>query len=87
MRTVLAAALALALALAAAAPHVHLGLQGGEECAACQVRSGSDVARSQMPDVAPRAVPAVAVVLAPGLHPVTGAPLGAVPGQSPPSSA
>ena len=85
MRAALAAALALALALAAVAPHVHLGERGSHECAACLVR-GAAPARPQTPDVAPRPAPAVAVVLAPGLHPVTGAPLGAVPGQSPPAA-
>ena len=85
MRAVLAAALALSLALSAVAPHVHAGLHGAEECAACVVR-GADAAQAQTPDVAPRAVPAGAPLLAPGPHPVTGAPLGAVPGQSPPSA-
>jgi hypothetical protein len=86
MRAVLAAALALSLALAAAAPHVHLGAHGAEECAACLVRGSSDVARCQTPDLAPRSAQAVEVASAPGLHPVTGAPQGAVPGQSPPAA-
>jgi hypothetical protein len=86
MRALLAAALALSLLLAAAAPHVHLGVHGAEECAACLVRGGSDVARCQTPDVAPRVAQGVEVVLAPRLAPVSGAPLGAVPGQSPPAA-
>jgi len=85
MRAILAAALALTLALAAVAPHVHLGPHGPEDCSACLVR-GADAATAQTPDLTPRAVPAGEVALAPGLHPVTGAPLGAVPGQSPPAA-
>lgn len=83
MRVLLAATLALHLVLTAFGPHVHTAAHGAEECAVCLVR-GAEAAGSSTPDLAPSALPAVAVVLAPGLPPVTGAPLGAIPGQSPP---
>jgi hypothetical protein len=85
MRAVLAAALSVFLAFAALAPHTHAGVHGAEECAVC-VASGrsAEPARSQAPDVAPRAFTMEEPVLGPGLAPVLGAPLGAVPGQSPP---
>jgi len=87
MRTALAAALSLYLALVAVAPHAH-GLAGGhgaEECAVCVARGG-EVAGPVVPDLAPSPLPVGAVALRPGLAPVVGAPLGAVPGQSPPPS-
>jgi hypothetical protein len=84
MRAVIAAALSLFLVLLAIAPHVHHeGPHGTEECAVC-VSRGADVPRAQTPDVEPVALPAGDAPLAPGLAPVAGAPLGAVPGQSPP---
>lgn len=83
MRAVLATALSLFLVLSALGPHVHLGAHGVEECAVCVARGAAPVS-SSTPDVAPVAVPAGLAVLAPGLPPVDGAPLGAVPGQSPP---
>jgi hypothetical protein len=84
MRALLATALALSIALSAAAPHLHVGAQGAEECAVCVVRGGGDVARTQTPDLAPADLPAGEVALAPAPSPVSGAPLGAIPGQSPP---
>jgi len=86
MRTLVAAALALGLVLTVAAPHVHPAGRGGDECAVCIVRH-SDVPRSMTPDLAPRAFHAESVVVEPGLAPVFGAPLGAIPGQSPPAAA
>jgi hypothetical protein len=85
MRVLVVAALSLYLALAALAPHVHLHAagQGADECAVCAARSG-EAATRQTPDLMPAAVLAGRVPLAPGLAPVSGAPLGAVPGQSPP---
>lgn len=87
MRAVLSTLLAVHLVLAAIAPHVHLGAEGhgGEPCAVCVTRT-AEAATSQTPDLAPAAAPAGLVVLPPGLAPVTGAPLGAIPGQSPPSA-
>jgi hypothetical protein len=84
MRALLAAGLALFLVVTAAAPHAHA--HGREECAVCVVRH-ADAARDETPDVAPAARILGAATCAPGLPPVFGAPLGAVPGQSPPAGA
>ncbi|HEX9307656.1 MAG TPA: hypothetical protein VF894_09210 [Anaeromyxobacter sp.] len=86
MRALLAAGLALFLALTAAAPHVHTGPRGSEDCVVCVVRHG-DAARNEVPDLAPVAIVADAPQLELGLPPVSGAPLGAIPGQSPPAGA
>lgn len=86
MRSVVAAVLALGLLLTVAAPHVHDAGPAGGECTACVARH-ADVARSETPDVAPGVVHAAAVVARPAHAPVTGAPLGAIPGQSPPAAA
>jgi len=83
MRAVVAAALSLCLALAVGLPHVHAVGHGAEECAVCVARGG-DVASAQTPDLTPVAVPVGEAPLAPGPSPVSGAPLGAIPGQSPP---
>jgi hypothetical protein len=84
MRAALTALLALHLVLTAVAPHVHLEPPGAHEpCAVCVSRTAT-AATSQVPDLAAPEAPLAEVVLAPGLAPVTGAPLGAVPGQSPP---
>ncbi len=85
MRALLAIVLALGLVLGVAAPHVHLASHG-DECAVCLVRHGA-VAHSETPDGAPRTLHAERVALEPGLAPVYGAPLGAIPGQSPPAGA
>jgi hypothetical protein len=84
MRALLAAGLALFLVLLAGAPHAHA--HGAEECAVCLVRQG-DAARDETPDVAPCAPVVGDATGAPELSPVHGAPLGAVPGQSPPAAA
>ncbi len=86
MRTLLAAGLALFLVLSAAAPHVHVGPHGAETCLVCVVRQG-DAARSEVPDLTPVAPVTAAPQLEPGRSPVSGAPLGAIPGQSPPAGA
>lgn len=86
LRTVVAAGLALFLVLTAGAPHVHVDAHGAEQCAVCVARHAS-VPDDPPPDLVPAIVPLGTVELAPGLAPVTGAPLGAVPGQSPPRSA
>ncbi|MFY3744891.1 hypothetical protein ACOQFB_13355 [Anaeromyxobacter sp. Red801] len=84
MRALLAAGLALFLVFAAGGHHVHApGPHGADHCAVCAVRS-ADVAHDETPDVAPRPVLEDVVEPARGLAPVLGAPLGAVPGQSPP---
>ena len=84
MRALLAAALALGLVLAAAVPHGHAASHG--ECAVCVARQG-DVARSETPDLEPGALLPDAVPQPPAASPVSGAPLGAIPGQSPPGPA
>jgi hypothetical protein len=85
MRALVAAVLALGLALVAAVPHGHPAGHGPGDCAVCLARQG-DVARDETPDVTPLVQHAERVVPEPGLAPVTGAPLGAVPGQSPPAA-
>ncbi len=90
MRAFVAASLAAYLALAALVPHVHhddAGAGASHPCAVCQSRTAAEVTARTTPDLAPSPVPVGAVLLAPGLPPVTGAPLGAIPGQSPPVSA
>ena len=83
MRALAAAGLALVLLVAAAGPHVHTAAHGTESCAVCVARH-ADVPSTPTPDVAPIAVVTDAPELAPTWPPVPGAPLGAVPGQSPP---
>ncbi len=85
LRNVLAIVLAALVAFSAAAPHAHAGALGDHACAACLAAS-AETAESATPDVAPRALPPEALPREPGLDPVTGAPLGAVPGQSPPAA-
>lgn len=86
MRTLVAALMAAIVLALAWAPHVHEGPQGDHGCAACLVR-GAEAAPSELPDLAPRQ----AIRLAPAAAPITaepdGAPLGAIPGQSPPVNA
>jgi hypothetical protein len=84
VRALLAAGLALFLVFTAAAPHVHA--HGEDECAVCVVRQ-ADAARDETPDVAPLTFVCDAPRLDRGLPPVFGAPLGAIPGQSPPAGA
>jgi hypothetical protein len=86
MRALVAAALALSILVGVGAPHVHPGWHGDESCAVCVLRH-ADVPRGDAPDVAPRVHTTADVVCAPGLPPVSGAPLGAIPGQSPPPAA
>ena len=83
MRAVLALTVAVLLASGAALPHAHAGPYGTHSCLACATGSGEEAA-SAIPDLAPRQVVAVEASASPGMAPVLGAPLGAVPGQSPP---
>jgi len=85
VRLVFAIATAVLVLLAAVAPHAHHGQLGEHACAACLAASAEE-ATSETPEVAPR--PQLVVMLAetPPEPPVTGAPLGAVPGQSPPAA-
>jgi hypothetical protein len=86
VRVALAIALAGLVLLGAASPHEHDTALGTHACAAC-VTASSDEARSETPDLAPRLHPPVQLrePCAPAI--ATGAPLGAVPGQSPPRRA
>jgi hypothetical protein len=85
MRALVAAALVLALLAAVSGSHVHPH-QGHDDCAVCVLRS-ADAPAADVPDVAPVVRAAGDVTGVPDLPPVTGAPLGAVPGQSPPRAA
>ncbi len=84
MRALLAATLAVLVVLAAAVPHEHLRTHGAADCIACAVGQG-DAARDETPDVAPATVISAAPAAEPQAAPVSGAPLGAIPGQSPPA--
>jgi hypothetical protein len=89
LRACLATGLAALVALAAARPHVHEAAipgHGEAPCAVCQLRS-VEPATDPAPDLAPAVVCGSDLLLPPGLPPVSGAPLGAVPGQSPPAAA
>lgn len=84
MRILVALATVVMLLAGLAAPHHHGAAGGVHECVACTVGAGLE-ARDATPDLSPPASHAVALVARPGADPVTGAPLGAVPGQSPPA--
>lgn len=86
MRAILAATLVLLVVLAAGVPHEHVRAHGGADCVACAVGQG-DAARDETPDVAPPTLVVVLAAAEPGQSPVTGAPIGAIPGQSPPAGA
>ena len=83
MRLAVAIATAALLLLGVAAPHHHAAPVGGHECVACAV-GGSLAAEDATPALSPPVLVAIAAAGQPGDDPVTGAPLGAVPGQSPP---
>ncbi len=83
MRILVALAAAAALLVGVAAPHHHAGPAGAHECVACTVGSGLE-ARDETPPVAPAVAVGVTSVVEPDPVPASGAPLGAVPGQSPP---
>ena len=83
MRFVLAIVAATVLLVGVAAPHHHGGSGGVHECVACTA-GGALEARDATPTLAPPPPVRVAVAMGPVADPVTGFPLGAVPGQSPP---
>ena len=83
MRSVLAIAAATVLLLGVAAPHHHGGSGGVHECVSCTV-GGALEARDTTPTLSPPPPVRVVVATGPVADPVTGFPLGAVPGQSPP---
>jgi len=82
MRVLIAATLALLLTAVVAAPHHHAA-PAGEECAACVVRAG-EAAESKTPGLAALPLALGELVAEPESLPRDGAPLGAIPGQSPP---
>jgi len=86
MRSLLAALLAVLVVLTAASPHVHRGVEGDHECPACIAR-GAEEAHSATPDLTPGISPVPAAAPVPVEAPPAGAPLGAIPGQSPPVNA
>ncbi len=83
VRCALALASILFVLVSATVPHVHDTALGSHACLAC-VAGGGEEAAPAAPDVAPRPVVVAALPEAAPEPPVTGAPLGAVPGQSPP---
>lgn len=85
VRALLATAAILLVLVTGVAPHTHEGKLGRHACIAC-VTAGGEEAASAAPDVAPRQLLPSAVPQAAPATPVTGAPLGAVPGQSPPTA-
>ena len=85
MRVLLAATMALLLTASVAAPHVHAA-PAGDECAACVVRSG-EAAESKTPGLAPLRLALGELAAELRSIPRDGAPLGAIPGQSPPPRA
>ena len=86
MRALAAIFVVLALVAAEVTPHAYVHALGGEECAACALAHSAPPA-TELPDVAPRVELEAEATGAPGLPPVSGAPQGAVPGQSPPAAA
>jgi hypothetical protein len=85
VRAALALGTVLLLLLGAAAPHAHGGDLGTHGCVACVAAAGEE-AVAATPAVAPRFVPARPVPPPWQGPPSAGAPLGAVPGQSPPTA-
>jgi hypothetical protein len=83
LRAALAILATLMLLAGLAAPHHHDAPLGSHECLACSV-GGAGEARDVTPRPERPAASPGRVAIEPGLPPVTGAPLGAVPGQSPP---
>ncbi len=89
MRALAGLALALAVSLVAAVAdgHVHVVDHGPDHCAVCVLRS-VDIPESAGAEPMPPADREAGEVAAlAGPPPVCGAPLGAIPGQSPPTSA
>lgn len=87
MRALVAGLLALALVTAAVTPHVHVHVTSGDdECALCVLRHTAPPP-AELTAIAPVVHVEGEACAAPGLPPVSGAPLGAVPGQSPPAAA
>ena len=86
MRALAACLVVIALVAAEGIPHATVHALGGDECAACALAHSAPPA-TQLPDVAARVEVETEAIGAPALPPVSGAPQGAVPGQSPPAAA
>jgi hypothetical protein len=84
VRLVLAALFAAYIALAAAMPHGHGESHDAHECIACST-AATEICEPALPDLAPRVLPLEVLALAPASVPSSGAPLGSIPGQSPPA--
>ncbi len=83
VRVLVAIATAALLLVGVAAPHHHAGHAGAHECVACTV-GGALEATDATPEVAPAPATDLVAAAVPRSVPAAGAPLGAVPGQSPP---
>jgi hypothetical protein len=86
LRAALAIAIAAFVLLGAAAPHEHAAPLGAHACAACVI-AGAEEPYAPSVDVTPRRFFAAEVRETASAAPAVGAPLGAVPGQSPPRDA
>ena len=86
MRRFAAAVLVAGLVALAAAPHVHVGPGFAHECAACVLR-GAEPGPTEPLELGPAPAPFAEVVAEPVQALPVGAPLGAIPGQSPPAVA
>jgi len=82
MRAAVALVLSAVLLALCWAPHVHHG-DDDHDCPACVART-VEAAHHQTPDLAPVRVSFAEVVEVPIEIEPSGAPLGAIPGQSPP---
>jgi hypothetical protein len=88
MRAVVALVLSAVLVALSWAPHVHHhGPVDDHDCPACVARN-ADAAHYEVPDLAPVRVVFLEVVMVAPFEPASvGAPLGSIPGQSPPVNA
>jgi len=85
VRFLVAIATVVVLLAGVAAPHQHAASGGAHECVACTV-GGALEARDATPALTPPPPAPIALETGRAIDPVTGFPLGAVPGQSPPLS-
>jgi hypothetical protein len=86
VRAALSLLAVLLVLVTAVAPHVHAGDAGRHGCVACVVSSsGCEEAGSEIPEVGPPPEASATIPSELSVFPVTGRPLGAVPGQSPPA--
>ncbi len=83
MRAAVAILSALLVLAGAAAPHHHVGVQGTHGCLACMTR-GAEPAHDETPRPVPVQAPLELAQVEPESVVSCGAPLGAIPGQSPP---